>query len=147
MKTEFSIADGISHKIDNNINYELNELLKNYESRTNIIVNRLEGTICDDLPDIIKEILMQVVKEALINIERYAEATEVTLSLNTSDQQLQLGIQDNGKGFDTTKRSVNAGIGLKTIKDDIDQIGGRFNINSSPGKGTLIKAIIPLNPS
>jgi signal transduction histidine kinase len=80
--------------------------------------------------------LLLAVKETLNNIERHAQATEVAFRITFADDQLQLVISDNGKGFETKQK--HWGKGLKNLSIRLSKLGGRYTIESSPGKGTIV---------
>ncbi|HUZ07827.1 MAG TPA: histidine kinase [Candidatus Paceibacterota bacterium] len=80
--------------------------------------------------------LLMAVKETLNNVERHAQATEVQFRMTFAEEQLEIVISDNGKGFDTkTKRRGN---GLKNLPLRLSRLGGRYGIESSMGKGTIV---------
>ncbi|MDB6024946.1 MAG: putative two-component system sensor kinase [Verrucomicrobiales bacterium] len=100
-----------------------------------------------DLPDELPEFpassemrhnVYLVVKEALNNIAKYAQATEVWIRLKVDGTRLSLAIEDNGKGFSNDQTSV-FGNGLTNMRKRIEEVGGRFCIASEPGKGTRIE--------
>ncbi|MBA3737384.1 MAG: hypothetical protein H0W97_02340 [Actinobacteria bacterium] len=80
--------------------------------------------------------------EALQNITKYADASEVKISLARSNGQLSFGVTDDGVGFDTA--SVSHGSGLQGIADRLDALGGTFEIVSTVGVGTAINGSVPV---
>ncbi len=82
-----------------------------------------------------KDIYM-IFKEALNNVVKYSEATEVTVILRRTTQNLVMVIQDNGNGFDTGK--VSSGNGLKNMNSRAEEMGATIKIGSGPGNGTTI---------
>jgi signal transduction histidine kinase len=87
-------------------------------------------------------ILTQITREALSNIVRHAEATEVYLDLHETTQQITMVISDNGKGFDPN--TVPQGIGLHNIRQRARHMGGKVEIVSLPGRGTTITVTLPI---
>jgi signal transduction histidine kinase len=81
--------------------------------------------------------LFLAVKETLNNIVRHASATEVEFRLVIADDELQIVIVDNGKGFKSD--SSRRGHGLKNLPLRLSQIGGSYGVESTPGKGTVVK--------
>ena len=75
-----------------------------------------------------------VVKESLNNIVKHSLARAITLTLIYEEPELLINIKDNGKGFSEDKISM-FGNGLSNMSRRIEEIGGKFNIASSPGKG------------
>lgn len=78
----------------------------------------------------------RITQEALANIQKHAEASRVTVSLQSKDGVTCLSITDNGKGFDP--QTVKKGHGLANMADRARQSGGRLEIKSAPGQGTTI---------
>ena len=88
--------------------------------------------------------VFRIVQEALTNILKYAEATEVNIQLihNTKERAvLNITIEDNGKGFDMNHYSP--GIGLSNMEDRAKELKGTFSLDSTPGQGTIIFIEIP----
>lgn len=86
-------------------------------------------------------------QEALANIARHANATQVYVRLNLVQKEmpmLQLIIEDNGTGFDTKNQSSRIGHGLANMHTRAKERGGRCVIKSEPGIGTTITLIIPM---
>ena len=81
-------------------------------------------------------------KEAINNIAKYSAATQVSIKWNKFDQEICLEIKDNGRGFDLN--TIKQGNGLKNMAARAERMGGRLQIESNPGQGTLIKFRFPL---
>jgi len=75
--------------------------------------------------------------EALNNSLKYAQASQVTVSLCGTPSDLHLEIQDNGSGFDPAKSSAG-GMGLKNMGERAERLGGQLMVASNPGSGTRI---------
>ena len=88
----------------------------------------------------IRHHLFLAVKEALNNIVRHAQATKVTLRAVITDESLRLAIEDDGRGFDPSSDSPFAD-GMKNMRWRMDEIGGVFRVESSPGKGTVVSFV------
>lgn len=89
--------------------------------------------------------LFRMIQELCTNIIKYANATEVNIYLTQNDgEDINIMIEDNGKGFDPKKIIQKDGIGLPTIERKVEQMGGTFNIDSVISKGTTIIIDIPL---
>ncbi len=86
--------------------------------------------------------LLLMTRETLQNAVAHAGATEVHLSLRLDEDALNIVVSDNGKGFDP--RSVSPhGNGLQNMEQRVRTIGGRLEISTRPGQGTLISFFIP----
>ncbi|MBI2855496.1 MAG: GAF domain-containing sensor histidine kinase, partial [Chloroflexi bacterium] len=88
--------------------------------------------------------LWHIFQEAFSNIEKYAQAKKVLVSLAHSNGTLALRIADDGVGFDVEQAEAGTGFGLANIKDRAERLGGIFTVESSPVKGTLLDIKIPL---
>jgi signal transduction histidine kinase len=85
-----------------------------------------------------------VICEALANIARHAGASKAHVSIVYEEDELALGIEDDGSGFDLSSlNEYNRGMGLENIENRIHQIGGTITIQSRPSEGTRIIAIVP----
>ena len=83
-------------------------------------------------------------KEALHNIVKHSGANEVSIALATGAAGFHLGVRDNGKGFDPDQVTSRPGRGngLKNMRQRLEKIGGRCEIQSAPGAGAEIKFFI-----
>lgn len=88
--------------------------------------------------------LFRIVQESLTNCVRHAQAGSVDISLLASDKDLVLTIRDDGRGFANEARQ-GGGIGLVSMRERADALGGHLDISSSPGAGTIIQVKISLN--
>lgn len=84
----------------------------------------------------------RIIQESLTNIAKYASATEVKIHLMATKTELNLSIQDNGKGFKLDQNTT--GFGLQSMRERTLALGGQFKIDSVPGSGCRITADIPL---
>ncbi len=81
--------------------------------------------------------------EALQNVTKYAEASQVRISLARSNGRLSFAVTDDGVGFDPA--SATHGTGLQGIADRLDALGGTFDIVSTVGQGTAVNGSVPIS--
>lgn len=95
------------------------------------------------LPDTHVTAAFRIVQESLTNIARYAEATQVSVTLSPQESYWLLEVQDNGKGFepDAVTRQT---LGLAGMRERGLMLGGKVIIFSHPGQGTTVQAFIPM---
>ncbi|HWC97417.1 MAG TPA: sensor histidine kinase [Candidatus Sulfopaludibacter sp.] len=91
----------------------------------------------------IKVLLYRAAQEALSNLIRHSRATRVTLTLQPRQESVELTISDNGVGFSVNQlfaapASLTGGIGLRTIRDQAADVGGKSEITSGPNGTTLV---------
>jgi signal transduction histidine kinase len=82
--------------------------------------------------------LYHVIQEALNNVLKHAAATEVTVSLARIKDRLRITVHDNGRGFDLAALAEGGGIGLASMQERIENLGGHLEIISQPGCGTKV---------
>jgi PAS domain S-box-containing protein len=100
------------------------------------------------LPADIELALYRILQEALKNVEHHARARHVTVHLTKPDDIVQLTINDDGIGFNLDRHPArqkgDSGLGLLGMRERATYVGGTLNVKSAPGKGTTIRAQIPL---
>lgn len=112
--------------------------------RTSIDVSVATELTAEDLPDQYKTCLYRVVQEALHNCERHSHATTVRIRVHREPDALILRIQDDGIGFNT--RQVK-GLGLLGMEERAARLGGRLEVHSEIGSGTILTVQLPLTAS
>jgi len=121
------------------MNWFCRECQKTY---SHISVENKIGIAEQDIPDSLKTPIFRICQEAINNTAKYSKASLVNLSLRKEHDKIQLTIQDNGQGFDLN--TVRKGLGLSTMRERAGLSGGSFDLESSIGKGTLIRVSWPL---
>ena len=96
---------------------------------------------CGSVPKPVAKTIYRIVQESLTNIFKYAEATEVHIQLKTTPDELDLSIEDNGKGFNPKQNS--SGYGLRGMQERVMTVDGKFQLITAPGKGCRIEVEIP----
>ena len=95
------------------------------------------------LPDVYNITLYRVLQEALTNVLKHAQASQVWVDLGMEDNMISLTVQDDGHGF-ITGESTSNGIGLAGLQERLTVAGGILNISSTPERGTILSAQFPL---
>lgn len=90
-------------------------------------------------------VIFRIVQESLTNITRYAHAGLVEVRLGLRAGQLHLEVRDDGCGFDRAEAAARQTFGLLGMRERALALGGRVDIVSAPGQGTLIGVSIPIN--
>ncbi len=90
--------------------------------------------------------LYMAFKETLTNIVNHANATEVWIRLSLEADSASFTVEDNGRGFDLSSGTVESpgANGLSNMRQRFSEIGGQFTFESTPGKGTRVKFVLPL---
>ncbi len=87
--------------------------------------------------------LYWIVQEALNNALNSAEANKVAVSLWCESDQMILQIADDGVGFDPGISSTGGGLGLRSMQERAEKLGGQLQIESQPGAGTVVRVEVP----
>jgi signal transduction histidine kinase len=93
-----------------------------------------------ELPEEHKTCVYRVVQEALNNCAQHAQANAVQVCVRHADGQILLTVQDDGSGFDPERVR---GLGLLGMEERARHLGGSFQIDSQPGRGTLLRVTLP----
>jgi signal transduction histidine kinase len=110
--------------------------------RTSMEVSVAAELASDDLPDEYKTCIYRVVQEALHNCSGHAHATRVHIRVQQQPTKLTLCIQDDGQGFDVRQTK---GLGLLGIEERVARLGGKCEIHSAPGSGTIVAIELPFS--
>jgi signal transduction histidine kinase len=104
----------------------------------NLVVDLPETPIL--LSSDVRIALFRAAQEAISNVLKHAEATQVEISLQREDGRLSLRIEDNGQGFESSAASQKEtpSWGLKIMRERIESIGGKVEIESELGEGTRV---------
>jgi signal transduction histidine kinase len=94
----------------------------------------------------IKEALYRIAQEALHNVVKHAQAQHVEVRLRRDAGTVQLVVRDDGRGFDTTQ-SFPGHVGLQSMPERAQKLGGTVAIESAPGSGTTVTASVPVDRS
>jgi CheY-like chemotaxis protein len=105
-----------------------------------------QGSI--QMPDDQAVLVFQTVRELLINVAKHAMVHEATVSIDqASSGELMLSVSDRGVGFEPSAAEGPTAVGkygLFSIRERIEALGGRFEIDSGPGRGTRATVTVPL---
>ncbi len=89
-------------------------------------------------------VLYRILQEAVNNIIKHADASQISIQLIKHNDYLNMMVEDNGKGFDTSKLHSFEGIGLKNIVSRIQYLNGSVDFDSSPNRGTTVIINVPI---
>jgi hypothetical protein len=118
----------------------LNEHARQVAGRSSFKVTVIGTGFAPRLPPASEITFFRIVQEALNNISKHAHATEVTIALEASPDAVVVTVADNGCGFDPAARSVKPtrSLGMVSMRERTESIGGKLRVESTPGKGTRV---------
>lgn len=96
------------------------------------------------LPPVANQRLFSIAHNALTNVYKYAQASQINISLNYGDKVLALSIRDDGVGFDVGSLTSTSGNGIRNMRRVAAEMGGNLSIASALGQGTDVSVTVPL---
>jgi PAS domain S-box-containing protein len=106
------------------------------------------GRVDVALPEDLETLAYRVVQEALSNAAKHAQATQVLVQVQANESQLRVEVEDDGRGFDSTlaRDFLREGrVGLASMRERVELASGSLVVRSTPGRGTSIVAVLPLD--
>jgi signal transduction histidine kinase len=125
----------------------LNSFMKHFSKETGIRVSLSAAAAVEQVDGDKRTVLYRVAQEALTNIARHAQASRADVKIQELDDAICMTIKDDGKGFPAEHglhAKKNKRLGLLGMRERLEMIGGRFNVESAPGKRTIVQALVPL---
>jgi signal transduction histidine kinase/Flp pilus assembly protein TadD len=142
-------------EISHDLNREKSELINNFvaivdnlfEEQRKTFQSKLVSTIDSNIKwefvvNSVKIHLYRIIQESLQNINKYANASSITIELRKQENDLLLVISDNGVGFNSNLK--RKGIGIQNMLSRTKECEGIFNIKSKKGEGTVITVTVPI---
>jgi signal transduction histidine kinase len=108
-----------------------------FTRRSGVEVEVTEDVASDEVPEDLAVAAFRILQESLHNIEKHAQASEVSVGIEIESGELLLCVRDSGTGFDS-ERGPETGLGLVTMHERAASIGGKLSVVSRPGEGTEV---------
>ena len=122
-------------------------LASGFTKRTAIAVKVHTSPEMGALSKAIQLVAYRTAQEALTNISKYAQCSQVVIDLSDAEGVLTLEVRDNGLGISAAERGKPKAFGLRGLGERAKTVGGWLDVSSHPGKGTSIILSVPLIPS
>jgi signal transduction histidine kinase len=125
----------------------LQDYVDQFEERHQLPTSLRTDDAADQLPPLAALQLFRLVQEALTNVRKHARAHEVTVTLMSDGSgHLKVVIADDGQGFTpgSQRNGTARPLGLTSMRERVEALGGTFQVNSQPGAGTHVTATIPM---
>ncbi len=119
----------------------LHAQVRDFQRRSGIRAQLTITGATEELDEVQSTCMYRLVQEALTNCIRHARAKSVEIQLTAEKSRLTLLVQDDGVGFDAV---VRRGFGLIGMEERVRELGGRLFVESTPGAGTRLRAVLPL---
>lgn len=125
----------------------LSWLARTLEQRTGLKVELALDSLDERLDPDLETLVFRLIQEALTNVLRHSGSDRAEVAVQRSGETLELRISDTGRGFDSEAafdKGAATGSGLRGMRDRLELFGGRLELASAAGRGTLILAVVPL---
>ncbi len=136
-----------SEIIEKDFLYMLRSCISSFEEQSGLKVrlSMPDGFSGDSLDPNSRINLLNIIREALNNIRKYAEAKNVGITFEADREYLSVAVEDDGRGFDTRFGidDNNSGFGMGIMRERASEIGAAIDISSTPGKGSRIAVTLP----
>lgn len=103
----------------------------------------IKGNVAHEPPIPVALAAFQILQESLINAMKHAQGSTVTVEIEDGDGQFHIVVADDGPGFDPEDEVGEDHVGMRLMKERAARVGGRIVLNSAPGNGTRLEAILP----
>ncbi|HNQ90583.1 MAG TPA: histidine kinase [Verrucomicrobiota bacterium] len=126
----------------------LHALLKEFTKRTGVRGGLTAFAEVEQLSGMKRTVLYRVAQAALTNVAEHAQATRVRVRIQKPGGVVRMEIVDDGKGFDMERVLLARGrkrLGLLGMRERVEMVGGRFAVESAPGRGTTLRTEIPFD--
>ncbi|HEX3624356.1 MAG TPA: sensor histidine kinase [Verrucomicrobiae bacterium] len=125
----------------------LHSFVKLFSKRTRLHVHLKVFAGVEQLDTARRTVLFRIAQEALTNVSRHAQASRVEVSIERLPGCICMKIKDDGRSFQAQRVMLSRGrkhLGLLGMSERVEMVGGYFDVQSAPGKGTVITAQIPI---
>jgi signal transduction histidine kinase len=118
--------------------------VREYERKTGVAVSLKAADLPVDAPLPAKITLYRLLQEALNNGFRHAGGAGQAVRIACGDHRLEVEVRDSGPGFDPMAAREEGHLGLAVMRERVEVLGGKFAVETDPGRGTRVLAEIPL---
>jgi signal transduction histidine kinase len=119
--------------------------VRDFERMTGQKVLMENDEVLDSAPLAVKITVYRLIQESLTNSWRYAPGGPARVHVQQTRDEVIVTITDQGAGFDPRAAAVGGRLGLAFMRERVRLLGGVFDIDSAPGRGTVIRARLPLS--
>jgi PAS domain S-box-containing protein len=122
----------------------LGTLCREIDGRRRIQLVFEETDMPDSMPDDAALCLYRVAQESLRNVVKHSRAERAEVELRGGHEEVRLTITDSGVGYDPDQVRERNGLGVISMRERLRALGGRLSIQSAPGEGTRVEAVVPI---
>jgi two-component system NarL family sensor kinase len=123
-------------------------LVRTVRSRTGLEAELEHEGLEERVDPELETLVFRMVQEALNNAAKHAPGSRVKVTVHADARRVRLRVADDGPGFDPALRlgpTEDGGFGLRGMRERVQLFAGRFEVQSAPGRGTTLEAVVPLS--
>jgi signal transduction histidine kinase len=120
---------------------------RDLDAQSGLAFDFVSGDVPSDLSPDAALCLYRILQETTRNIVRHSGATAARVELSMEADGLHLTVEDPGRGFDLTRAGTSGGLGLVSMRERVRLLKGTLVIDSEPGRGTRVEAVVPIAAS
>ncbi len=128
---------------DLGLSLAIRALAESLATRTGLTLDLRVPDELDDLSQPVEQCVYRITQESLANVDRHANARQLSLQIERANRHLTLTIADDGQGFAPDKVNTENHLGLKGMEERAAMVGGTITLESGPGQGTTICLTVP----
>ena len=119
-------------------------LIEEERTRTGLEVTLSSEGDIQELDPLVETVIFRIAQEALTNVARHAQCDQAQLRLSYEPNEVKLIVHDDGVGIDSQPdASTERGWGIAGMRERVEAVGGQMFIDSTPGQGTTVMAVVP----
>lgn len=115
-----------------------------FSKQHGVSANFTDENVPQHLPKDVSLCLFRVAQESLHNAVKHSGTSRFKIELSAAPEEIRLSVTDAGAGFDPRQAKKDRGLGLISMQERVHLVHGKFTVESSPGAGTKILAVVPL---
>jgi signal transduction histidine kinase len=104
---------------------------------------KIQGGIRREPPTPVALAAFQILQEGLVNALKHSEGGRVVVKISDVDNMVHIVVEDDGPGFDPSSEISSDHVGMRLMRERAARVGGRIELDSHPGSGTRLEAILP----
>jgi two-component system sensor histidine kinase DegS len=120
----------------------LNRYVEAFKEQSGLDVRLTIAGLDQRLEPYLEVMIFRAIQELLGNANRHSQASQIKVQIESSDIDVRVAVEDNGKGFDANM-GLEHGMGIKLIRERVEMLNGKFDVDSVIGQGTRISFQIP----
>lgn len=124
----------------------LMETIENYVEHVSTLWGtevRIEGGVDSEPPIPVSLAAVQILQEGLVNALKHAQGSTVVIKVDDNDGFVHIVIEDDGTGFDPATAVEDEHHGMRLMRERAERVGGRIELDTLPGRGTRVEAVLP----